>query len=306
MLEQEFHKTRLKIAGVFFLTIFSLIFITNIISLTRENILLREFEEFRIANLPRFRNMVNQNAPAFEDEFKEKIAARQSKVVITTVILQVLLSLFGAIISYFVSGIVLSPIKKNVENQKKFLKFASHELRTPITAINLISESEDSSKMQSIKEESEKLENLTNKYLELLTNENKTETEDIYLHDFINYVLKDFSRTIQERSLNIENLVQTDFLINANRTSLYAVLRNMLENAVKYNMQNGFLRITLELELVILRIENSIGENTTSIKGYGVGTEIIKYHCGLRNWKYISQNEKKSALSYIQKINFKN
>ncbi len=180
------------------------------------------------------------------------------------------------------------------------MKFASHELKTPISTISLLSESESNNpKMASISEEAEKLDNLTRKYLELLTTEHRNELKEINLKSFVENITKDFKNRVLELNLNIENKIPESLNINANEISLHAILRNIIENAAKYNRNQGTIvfqtKQNSSLEIIV---ENTLG-NLTTQNGYGVGTEIIKYHCNLRNWKFETLKENSNFISKL-------
>jgi len=49
--------------------------------------------------------------------------------------LNLLILFSSAIISYLLAGKILSPIEESIEEQKRFISDASHQLKTPLTAL---------------------------------------------------------------------------------------------------------------------------------------------------------------------------
>ncbi len=127
MLEREFHTTRIKIALIFFVIIFAIGLVINTSHFVIERSILEAFTDFRLHNIQKLKpnNQNNINNPNFqpiditqlENDLKNKIDDQQDRTLLYSLILQLLLSLLGALISYYASGFILQPIKENIENQ---------------------------------------------------------------------------------------------------------------------------------------------------------------------------------------------
>lgn len=293
MINNEFEKTRLKIAGLFFAIFFLLISIINIVSITRQNFGLGRFEEIRGMGMGKI--ILN------DDIFQQRLEEQRERVITDAIILELSLSVLGAIISYILSDYVLRPIKLNIENQKRFLSFASHELKTPITTIALLSESDKSEKMRSINEEAEKLNLLTSKYLEIITNDKHREVKEVDIEKLITHTLEQFNKTIELESIKIENIVPNGIKINTYEDDLRIVLRNVIENATKYIGDPKYIKIvtTQNEEGITITVINSISK-TDFKKGYGLGSEIIKYHSSQSNFKYSFNKTNKEGISTLE------
>jgi len=292
MINNEFEKTRLKIAGLFFAIFFLLISIINFVNISRQN--------FGIGRLEEVRGMGGIGRMINDEIFKQRLEEQRERVITDAIILELSLSVLGAIISYILSDYVLRPIKQNIENQKRFLSFASHELKTPITTIALLSESDKSEKMRSINEEAEKLNLLTSKYLEIITNDKHREVKEIDIEKLITHTLDQFNKIIDSENIKIENVVPKDIKINTYEDDLKIVLRNVIENATKYIGDPKYIKIvtTQNEEGITITVINSISK-TDFKKGYGLGSEIIKYHSTQSNFKYIFSKTDKEGISTL-------
>lgn len=292
MINNEFEKTRLKIAGLFFAIFFLLISIINFVNISRQN--------FGIGRLEEVRGMGGIGRMINDEIFQQRLEEQRERVITDAIILELSLSVLGAIISYILSDYVLRPIKQNVENQKRFLSFASHELKTPITTIALLSESDKSEKMKSINEEAEKLNLLTSKYLEIITNDKHREVKEVDIEKLITHTLDQFNKTIDSEKIKIENIVPKGIKINTYEDDLRIVLRNVIENATKYIGDPKYIKIvtTQNEEGITITVINSISK-TDFKKGYGLGSEIIKYHSSQSNFKYSFNKSEKEGISTL-------
>lgn len=293
MINNEFEKTRLKIAVLFFAIFFLLISIVNIVSITRQNFGLGRFEEIRGMGMGRV--IID------DDVFEQRLIEQRERVITDAIILELSLSVLGAIISYILSDYVLRPIKLNIENQKRFLSFASHELKTPITTISLLSESDKSDKMKSINEEAEKLNLLTSKYLEIITTDKNREVKEVDIEKVISHTTDLFRKTIDQENIKIENVTPKDIKIRTYEDDLKIVLRNIIENATKYVGEPKYIKISTTLinDVLTITVINSISSSDYK-KGYGLGSEIIKYHSSQSNFKYSFNKTNKEGISTLE------
>jgi len=293
MINNEFEKTRLKIAGLFFAIFFLLISVINIVNISRQNFGIGRLEE--VKGMGGIGKMIN------DEIFKQRLEEQRERVITDAIVLELSLSVLGAIISYLLSDYVLRPIKLNIENQRRFLSFASHELKTPITTISLLSESDKSEKMKSINEEAEKLNLLTSKYLEIITTDKNREVKEVDIEKVIASTIDLFRKTINQEDIKVENVTPKDIKVRTYEDDLKIVLRNIIENATKYVGDPKYIKIssTLLNDVLTVTVINSISSSNYK-KGYGLGSEIIKYHSSQSNFKYSFNKTEKEGISTLE------
>jgi len=293
MINNEFEKTRLKIAALFFAIFFLLISVINIVNISRQNFGIGRIEE--VKGMGGIGKMIN------DEIFIQRLEEQRERIITDAIILELSLSVLGAIISYILSDYVLRPIKISVENQKRFLSFASHELKTPITTISLLSESDKSDKMKSINEEAEKLNLLTSKYLEIITTDKNRIVQEVDIEKVIAHTIDQFRKTLDQENIKVENVTPKDIKIRTYEDDLKIVLRNIIENATKYVGDPKYIKIstTLVNNLLTITVINSIS-NSYYKKGYGLGSEIIKYHSSQSNFKYSFNKTDKEGISTLE------
>jgi len=183
--------------------------------------------------------------------------------------------------------------------QKEFAASVSHELSTPITAIKglletaLLSENPDPELIRKALNRIGDLEKLIKslRFLVLLETREEITPESFSLKSLIFRIVQDLKEEIEERGLRVE-LKGEDVQIETDREKLYLLLKNLVENAVKYNREKG--RILIEFRRTPDGVEISIEDTGEGIpreelplifqpffggrnkKGMGLGLAISK------------------------------
>jgi two-component system sensor histidine kinase CiaH len=208
-------------------------------------------------------------------------------------------------------------IKKNVwqdlkraQKEKNFLLAVTHELKTPIAAIRLNSQTLKNRKLTEeqsqdlcadIITESNRLETLVNNILLATQFEQNTslgnwQTTNLSL--LVEVQIKRFQQLFLERAVNSN--IQSNIQLEVEETMIVSLLFNLLENANKYSPISESISVTLKgsEHLVLLEITDlGVGipleerksvfekfhrvgnEQTRSQKGTGLGLYIVKQIC---------------------------
>ncbi|REL39159.1 hypothetical protein DYD21_04175 [Rhodohalobacter sp. SW132] len=145
-----------------------------------------------------------------------------------------------------------------IENyRKEFIGDISHELKTPIFAIQgfietLLNGAMDDPEvnevfLQKAMKNVNRLTYLTKDLMEisrLETGELKTNVQDIYLRDLVFDVIENLQYKSQKEKVEIRvEPFDKNLQIKADRNQIKQVLINLVENAIKYNVQNGVVEI---------------------------------------------------------------
>ncbi len=213
-------------------------------------------------------------------------------------------------LSYFLAGLTLSPIQKMTEDQKRFISDASHELRTPITALKSLFEVTLRDKKLDLKEakkaiksgieESDRLTNLSNSLLELSrleVNHIGTQFAPLSLKKIISESISQIKPKTDAKKIKIiSQLSDSKVFGDQNRlTELFVIF---LDNACKYSHSETTIRVVSKVigkKNMIKIIDQGIGieakdldkifdrfyqadnartKNNTS--GYGLGLSIAQ------------------------------
>lgn len=136
--------------------------------------------------------------------------------------------------------------------QANFVANASHELKTPITAINGFSETLLDQDLDTetqhqfltiIKQESDKLVKLIDDVLSLsrLRNgqQDELELEPIHLAELVNQQINNLQALAKLDQVELQNNIAEELVIVSDQNRLKAILYNLIANAIKYNQKGG-------------------------------------------------------------------
>ncbi len=144
------------------------------------------------------------------------------------------------------------------ENKRRqFVSDASHELKTPLASIKLLSDSilqydmdPDTVKefVSDIGNEADRLNRMTTKLLALTKGENdpdEVEAEIIFMVPTIQRVVRMLSDIAKANQVTIHMDIQEDSPILIQEDDLYQITFNLVENGIKYNTPGGMLTVSL-------------------------------------------------------------
>ena len=158
------------------------------------------------------------------------------------------------------------------ENKRRqFVSDASHELKTPLASIKLLSDSilQYDMDMDTVKEfvgdignEADRLTRMTTKLLALTKGEvsgEETDAEIIYMAPTLERVAKMLSGIAKENSITIETDLRSDSQVLIQEDDLYQIAYNLAENGIKYNVPGGTLSLSLhqQEDNAILRVSDT-------------------------------------------------
>lgn len=141
--------------------------------------------------------------------------------------------------------------------KKQMTSNIAHELRTPVTSIRGYLETLiacPDMKPEKKQEFIEKAYNQTLRLSELITDmaliskmeekSSKFQKEDIDLFDVSNEVFEEFGERIVANRVKVENMLEPGTVLTGNKTLVYTIIRNLVENSLKYAGND----ITIHLE----------------------------------------------------------
>ena len=162
--------------------------------------------------------------------------------------------------------------------QRRFSVSAAHELRTPIavlrTKLDVFKKKKREQReydelISTMETYIDRLSSIITDLLEFAETSELGETEDVSLDSVIKTVVDDLESVAQNNMINMQIDIQPKaqseaqtFIVKGNTNLLYRALYNLVENAIRYNNEEGSVNITLETrgqEGVVIIADTGVG-----------------------------------------------
>ena len=143
--------------------------------------------------------------------------------------------------------------------RQEFLSNVSHELRTPLTSIIAFVETLEDGALEDvdhnrqflnvIRKNARRMHRLIDDILELSSIEAGkivVEPRGVHLRALVGEILLNLASRIEEKKLQIKNEIPAEVRVRADAFRLEQMLTNLLDNAIKFNRQNGEISIGCE------------------------------------------------------------
>ena len=211
------------------------------------------------------------------------------------------------------------------KTQKEFTENASHEMQTPLaifqSKLDILLQQQDLTQeqlsiMQSLYDAASRLTRMNKNLLLLAKIDNLQflETQQLNVSAILNEPLVILAEQAEANKIQIEtNIEDTDLTVQANKTLLESLINNLIINAVRHNIPNG--KISISLQSYLLTITNTgtdkpldetiifhrFGCMNEGTKGSGLGLAIVRQICSLYGWKisYTYQNGRHQFVIFL-------
>jgi signal transduction histidine kinase len=214
-------------------------------------------------------------------------------------------------------------ITNSVKAKETLLVDVSHELRTPLTKMKLSSEFITDEKIKSrIKDEVNEMEHMVSELLDNYKKENELSKPEISEFD-LNELIESAAGKFTPERIDFPNENQK-FLVKADRKKIETVIKNLIDNALKYSKEN--IKITSDKNPenstgFIFKVKDTgagIPDNEVkyifepfyrvdksrnkSIAGYGLGLNIVKKIIEAHNGTIEVKSIKDKGTEFIVRI----
>lgn len=203
---------------------------------------------------------------------------------------------------------LMQQIHEAFEKEREFTANASHELMTPIGILqnkieNLMGEPDVTEMVQErligMQRTLNRLKRIVHSLLLIsrIENDQFSKNESISLHDLFNDIQEEISHRLSEKEIIMQvDISKNVVLKGVNKDLIFQLIYNLINNAIRYNKQNGTIRISDQLKndgsCAVTISDSGIGipeEDLSTIfnrfkkankseesGGYGLGLSIVK------------------------------
>jgi two-component system phosphate regulon sensor histidine kinase PhoR len=196
-------------------------------------------------------------------------------------------------------------VRRAAEFRRRFVQDLSHELRSPLTVLRTTVEAlegeVDPRLAAMLVHQVERLDRLTAELYELATIEAgqiELQLESVPVTSVVKDVLADLGPEAQAIDVDLRVDVEDDLACWGDRRGLYRVIRNLVDNAIKYNRPGGWVKVrgctdegvptikvedngegipSGELKAVLQRFYRVDRARTPGDGGLGLGLAIVKH-----------------------------
>lgn len=158
-------------------------------------------------------------------------------------------------------NIVMRKMQQLEDSRQEFVSNVSHELKTPITSMKVLADSlllqEDTPAemyrefMQDIVDEIDRENDIINDLLTLVKTDSKTAVvniESVNINELLDLILKRIKPIAAKRNIEVIYESVRDVVAEIDQVKLTLALSNLIENAVKYNKENGWIHVNLDAD----------------------------------------------------------
>lgn len=165
-------------------------------------------------------------------------------------------------------------LRETEEIRRRFVADASHELKTPLASIRLLSDSilqNEGMDPDTINEfvsdigtEAERLSRTTEKLMSLTRLDNRvfTQRESVDIRGVVTSVLRMLKPLADSAPLTITSDLDGGCFVYSTEDDIHQIVFNLVENAIKYNLPDGNVNITLvreEIDIILTVDDTGIG-----------------------------------------------
>jgi signal transduction histidine kinase len=165
---------------------------------------------------------------------------------------------------------LVEKLQTSEQKRSNFVSDASHELKTPLASIKLLSDSilQNEMDIDTVREfvgdignEAERLNRMSQKLLSLSRIESQADRdcEIVYIAPTVERVIRMLSVIAADNAITIETDLKDDCSILILEDDLYQIIFNLVENGIKYNTPGGklFIRLMRNQDNAIMQIRDT-------------------------------------------------
>lgn len=207
--------------------------------------------------------------------------------------------LFGIGLYLFLSKSLLEQLLKSDEQIQQMIKETIHELNTPVSTIQINTQmikrkEQDGKNLKRLDRIDQACKNLLSIYKDMEYDIKKEvdniTKEEVKLHELVSKCISNFDDI--KKDITITENIPSNIVLHIDKNGLKKVINNLLSNSIKYNKQNGFVKVSFKDGVLSIK-DSGVGIDTKNLfkvldryyqedfnhSGVGLGLNIVKEFC---------------------------
>lgn len=241
---------------------------------------------------------------------QDLITESKNRLLLNLGVINIVILVLSGSLSYFLAGRTLSPIQKMTEDQKRFISDASHELKTPITALKALFEvtlRDPNLKLVEAKQaliegvsQTNQLKTLSDSLLELNHLNNNGSSFDFKLNS-VKELMVESLKKVKPQADAKQIKIKTHFIsgkLLSDNQKIQELFIILLDNAIKYSSESSSIKFLAKItkkRFIFKVIDQGIGISSKDLahifdrfyradnartkngtSGYGLGLSIAQ------------------------------
>lgn len=261
---------------------------------------------------------------------KEYLTNRILTICLTSLSVTLIFLVIVFFISLMVANFAVKPVQKSIEQQKRFIADASHELKTPLAVISannkIIEKSATKKQKEWIESNNEEIKAMSDIISEMLTlaqteamsNVSKT---DVNISKLATACCLQFEPVAYEKNIELKQEIEKDINVLFDEKMLKKLIVILIDNAIKYESEKGEVIISVKKNgsNTVLKVKNQNSfipkeklthiferfykvDETHSSEGFGLGLSIAKNIVDLNGCDISVASDKENGTYFEVKI----
>jgi len=309
--KNPFNQARLKLTGLYLLIIALISFFFSLVIYQLVSVEIYRFSNNQRLRLERRYEAHFPNLPPSLVELDEDLLLEsQSRLKDSLLLINLSILLSSGFVAYYLAGRTLKPIQLMLEDQRRFVADASHELKTPLTSLKTALEVYLRNPNATPKETQElisenllevnRLQKLTQNLLDLAHHSDKkvVKLKKINLSPILKETLLALTPQASDKNIKLVSRFPSSLKIKGDPDSLRSLFTILLDNAIKYSPKDKkvTLKALIKKKYVLVKvIDQGIGidpqdqphifsrfyradqsRTKSKVEGFGLGLSIAK------------------------------
>jgi two-component system sensor histidine kinase/response regulator len=232
----------------------------------------------------------------------------------------------------------LLALENSNQTKNKLFSIISHDLKSPLSSIesylSLLNEmnitNEDKMQIErqllsSTRQTSEMLQNILSWAMDQM-DEIKVNLSSIFIYETLKHTVNLQKSIAQEKGIKLDFLADEDFMVIADPDMLQLIVRNLLNNAIKFTLPGGTVVLSIanqngkcilsvkddgigiakDEQSLIFSLNSNVTFGTNNEKGVGLGLKLTKTYVKLQNGKIWMESELNKGSNFFVSLDLSN